>query len=163
MIMSNIKNIKNMVNSIIEGQVFEYLMNGDTKSALELSFRKGTYRGVPKSEDIIERRMIALSAIGLTREELVDFVETTIGIWYLSNGTVKMEDVADSLSITEVMGRVQVPNINNISSEEFNPYQHLSDYLGIGREELRVLVSTGSLRVDDFRKSMRSAVSIVID
>lgn len=161
--MSSIKNIKDMVNSIIEGEVFEYLMNDDTKSALELSFRKGIYRGVPKSEDIIERRMIALYVIGLTSKELIDFVETTIGIWHLSNGTLKMEDVADILSTTEVVGRVHVPNINNISSEEFNPYQHLSDYLGIGREELRVLVSTGSLSVDDFRKAMRSAVSTVID
>ena len=161
--MSNVKIIKNIVNRIIEGQVFEYLENGDTKSALELSMRKLTNRGDNKSDNIIERRMIALSAIGASREELVDFVETTVGIWYLSKGTIPTEDVADSLSITEVMGRVQVPNINNISSEEFNPYQHLSDYLGIGREELRVLVSTGSLRVDDFRKAMRSAVSTVID
>ena len=161
--MSNVKIIKNIVNRIIEGQVFEYLENGDTKSALELSMRKLTHRGDNKSDNIIERRMIALSAIGASREELVDFVETTVGIWYLSKGTIPTEDVADSLSITEVMGRVQVPNINNISSEEFNPYQHLSDYLGIGREELRVLVSTGSLRVDDFRKAMRSAVSTVID
>ena len=162
--MSNVKNINDIVNRIVEGQVFEYLMNGDTKSALELSMRKLTYRGDNKSDTIVERRMIALSAIGAgSREELIDFVETTVGIWFLSKGTIPTENVADSLAEVEVTGRVKGININSISSEEFNPYHHLSEYLGVDHEELRVLVSTGSLRGDDFRKAMRSAVSTVID
>lgn len=160
--MSDINNIQDMINRIIEGPVFEHLMNGDTQEALYLSFnRRGVFWKPPKSEHIIEMRMVTLSAVGQgSREELIDFVETAAGLWYASKGTVQLEDIVMSLTDVAVTGRVRVSNIDSISSEEFDPYHHLSDYLGVDREELRGLISTGSVTVDDFRGAMRAAVSL---